>query len=319
MEILRKAPYPLTCSYDGLDPSTTYTVMIGRESREEDPIMTEDFTTDINGELEITLTSYFSKYDEAYTLVVTDSGDDIVVEDTLSIFRPYVDPASLPTVNSTLAENTERELLARTIIDSLTGGFYFERKWFEVAGEGNDYMPLWNRTYKILKAYENSVLNYDSSQDPAALGEFNYLITHDKSSIIKDPVTDYNGINRLESAPQKPPLVALSDSISPYETDDSGVSFTFKPGSSFPKGVDYLFDLETGYKVVPQDIKDATLLLIDDIACGRLDYYKRYVTSYSTDQFRIQMDPSVLDGTGNILVDKILDKYITNVKKPRVL
>jgi hypothetical protein len=26
-----------------------------------------------------------------------------------------------------------------------------------------------------------------------------------------------------------------------------------------------------------------------------------------------------LDGTGNILVDKILDKYITNVKKPGIL
>jgi hypothetical protein len=84
-------------------------------------------------------------------------------------------------------------------------------------------------------------------------------------------------------------------------------------------GVDYLFEVEMGYRVVPQDIKDATLMLIDDIACGRLDYYKRYVTSYSTDQFRIQMDKSVLDGTGNILVDKILDKYVVSVKKPRML
>jgi hypothetical protein len=31
------------------------------------------------------------------------------------------------------------------------------------------------------------------------------------------------------------------------------------------------------------------------------------------------MDPLVLSGTGNILVDKILDKYVTNVKKPGML
>jgi hypothetical protein len=70
---------------------------------------------------------------------------------------------------------------------------------------------------------------------------------------------------------------------------------------------------------VPSDIKEATLMLIDDLKCGKLDYYKRYITSYSTDQFRIQMDKSVIDGTGNILVDKILNKYVNNVKKMRML
>jgi regulator of sigma D len=319
MNILRKTPYPLSASYEGLEPSTDYLVTIESSSRFEDAVFSETVTTNGTGDLVIVLPEVFGKYDESYALTVTDELGDIVVEDNLNILRPYVDPASLSTATHTEAENTKFEALARAIIDSVSGGFYFEKDWIEVTGEGNDYMPLWDRAYKVLKAYENSVLDYDSTQDPPALGEYNYLITQDKSSIIKDPTTPYNGINRLESAPQKPPLVALSDSISPFETDDSGVSFTFKPGSSFPKGVDYLFEVEMGYKVVPQDIKDATLMLIDDIACGRLDYYKRYVTSYSTDQFRIQMDKSVLDGTGNILVDKILDKYVVSVKKPRML
>ena len=77
----------------------------------------------------------------------------------------------------------------------------------------------------------------------------------------------------------------------------------------FPKGWDYRITFEVGYHKVPQDIKRATELLIHDIDCGKLDYYKRYIGSYNTDQFRIQFDKAVFEGTGNLIVDKILDKY----------
>jgi len=65
-----------------------------------------------------------------------------------------------------------------------------------------------------------------------------------------------------------------------------------------------------GYKKLPSEIVRATELLIEDIACGRLDYYKRYIVDYNTDQFKIKFDPGVFEGTGNILVDKILSKYL---------
>lgn len=60
-------------------------------------------------------------------------------------------------------------------------------------------------------------------------------------------------------------------------------------------------------------------MLIDDIKCGKLDYYKRYISAYNTDQFRIQFDKNMMSGTGNLLVDKILEKYITSITKPGVL
>jgi hypothetical protein len=80
-----------------------------------------------------------------------------------------------------------------------------------------------------------------------------------------------------------------------------------------------LFSLETGYKVVPYDIQDAATMLIDDIKCGKMEYHKRYILDYSTDQYKIKIDKSALSGTGNILVDKILEKYITNFGTPGVL
>ena len=102
-------------------------------------------------------------------------------------------------------------------------------------------------------------------------------------------------------------------------TEDSGNVQTVSGGVAFSEGTDYIFLLETGYKVVPNDIQDATKMLINDIKCGRLDYYKRYVKAYSTEQFKIEYDKRLLDGTGNILVDKILNKYVNNIVKPGIL
>jgi hypothetical protein len=210
--------------------------------------------------------------------------------------------------------------LAREIIDSITGGFYYDRTYLEVVGQGTDYIPLWKRTHKILKAYENAELTYDLSNtvDGPALQSYNYLITKDKTAITKDPLEATDSLNRAERRYPKIP-VAPSDSISIFDTEDSGNVQTIVPAAAFPEGTDYIFLLETGYKVVPLDITSATKMLIEDIKCGKLDYYKRYVQKYSTDQFKIEYDKRIIEGTGNLLVDKILNKYVETIIRPGVL
>jgi hypothetical protein len=225
----------------------------------------------------------------------------------------------LGTTASEIAEYTSLEGIARTIIDSIVpGGFYYERSWYETIGNNTDFMPVWDRTYKILKAYENNSLVWDSSQDPSAIGQWNYLLTKDKTSIIKDWVQQEDSYIRQAGNPKGVPL-AYSDSIYLYDTEDSPNTLSVAPGVTFPMGWNYLFSLETGYKVVPYEIKDATLMLIEDLKCGKLDYHKRYVSKYSTDQFRIEFEKESFAGTGNIVVDKILEKYITNFGTPGVL
>jgi hypothetical protein len=323
MEILRKPPYPLSISYSVNDADADYKIFIKDKSRDI-VLLEEAATSNEDSKIEYILPEYFSKYDESYELSIYEYTNeelgDIVVEDNLEVLRPYVDVSTLGTTATEISQYDEYEKLARTIIDSITGGFYYYTDYVETVGQGTDYIPLWNRTYKILKAYENSVLVYDSSNttDGPALASWNYVILKDKSAITKDPVSSIDGFNRSE---QQTPniMVAPSDSYALFDTEDSGNIYTISPGVAFPKGYDYIFLLEQGYKVVPNDIKDATLMLIDDIKCGKLDYYKRYITSYSTDQFRIQIDKSILDGTGNILVDKILDKYKSTITKPGVL
>ena len=323
MQILRKPPYPLSATYDVPEASTDYIVIIKDQSKDE-IVDEQTIESGSNSKLIYEITDNLSKYDDSYSLeIYEDSGGDlgeIVVEDTLEIVRPYIDPASLGTTATEIYEYTDYEKLARALIDSVTGGFYFNTKDLEVVGQGTDYIPLWNRTYKILEVYENNVLVYDSSDtvNGPALYDWNYIIIKDKSAITKEPASGAQEFNRSEQQ-QLNIRVAPSDSYALFDTEDSGNIYTISSGVVFPKGYDYGFKVEQGYKVVPNDIKDAALMLINDIKCGKLDYYKRYIVNYSTDQYRMQIDKSAFDGTGNILVDKILDKYKINITQPGVL
>jgi len=328
MNILRLPPYPLSVTYTVPSASTDYVILIKDSDR--DIVRVEEVVeSNTSSIVTLELPEYFSKYDESYHLeiyeavYVTGQTDpnlgDIVVEDNLNIERPYIDPSSLGTTASEIKEYEGYESLARAIIDSVTGGFYYETSYIETVGQGTDYMPLWEKAYKVLKVYENAELVYDvDNEDGPALGDWNYLITKDKTAITKDPVAAVDAMNRSERKPARMALAA-SDSIFMFDTEDSGNTLTVQPGVVFGQGVDYIFLLETGYRVVPIDIQDATSMLINDIKCGKLDYYKRYVSSYSTDQYRLQFDKGLFEGTGNLLVDKILDKYITNIGKPGVL
>jgi len=330
--ILRIPPYPLSVTYSVPDESADYILVI-----EDVPEQTElevfisgesGLTSSSEGKITYELSGDFVKYDKSYAVTVYEDIDgergDIVVEDNLQIERPYVNPteiaASYNEVSATeIAKYTEYESLARAIIDTMVDGFYYKRNYLEVVGQETDYIPLWDRTHKILKAYENAELVYDvTDADGPALGDFNYLITKDKTAITKDPVQVTDSLNRSERRPSRIPL-AVSDSYALFDTEDSGNTQTITPGVGFQQGTDYIFLVETGYKVVPIDIQDATKMLINDIKCGKLDYYKRYVKNYSTDQFKIEYDKRMIEGTGNIIVDKILSKYVNNIVRPGVL
>jgi hypothetical protein len=323
MEVLRQAPYPLNISYEVPDANTSYFLVIEESDVFSNLVVNEEVVSDAESKITYELPAHLSLYDKTYALSIyeniADERGELVVEDNLQISRPYVDPYSLGHKNNTeLLENIRNEALSRAIIDSITGGFYFTTNWMEVTGQGTDYLPLWEKTYKILKVYENAKLVYDNEQDPPALYDWNYLITRDKSAITKDPIYAIGSANRVESKPLKFPF-AQSDSITPFDTDDSANAFTYQPGALFGQFTDYLIKVEVGYKVIPYNIKDAMAMLMDDLKCGRMDYHKRYITSYATDQFKIQIDRSSLSGSGNIVVDKILSQYTQQMKTPRVV
>jgi hypothetical protein len=295
MELLRLSPYA--------DVEVVYTIPASYTSNEEftatitdmaDLSVTTQTVTDNAGYVwTITLPG---RYDSDYQVVVTDASGDTLSEETYELRRPYVDPNTLGVTASEIETARLQEELARAVIDSvIPQGFYYKKINYEVTGLGADYIPLWVDAKKILSVYENNALVTDRE----------YEITKDKTAI----TYAYTGtINRMESAPNVLPAGA-SDLL----------DTTFFFSGVFPKTFDYRLVLEAGYTTVPSDIVRATKMLIDDISCGKLEYYKKYISSYSTDQYKLQFDKRVFEGTGNILVDKILSKYAKSITRLGVL
>lgn len=322
MQILRLPPYPLYATYAVPDADTEYIFTIENTPRTIEMEVT--LTSNSESKLVVELGGEFVKYDHDYSVIIYESVDgeygEVVVEDVLNIVRPYVDPNTLGTTPTEIAEYTQYEQLARVLIDSVIGpkGFMFEKGVMEVVGDGTDYLPLWDRGYKILQVYENGDLTYDASQNPPHLGEFTYGITQDKSAIYKEYVPGTTNFNRAEKRPRKIPRGA-SDSFRGNVPIDSSNQILYDQPVLFPEGTDYVVIMEAGWKVIPYDIQDATKRLIDDIKCGKLDYAKRYITDYRTDQFSVTIDTSAFQGTGNNFVDRILQRYVVSIYKPRTI
>jgi hypothetical protein len=298
MEILRVSPYAevpanfvIPAGIVDADITVTITDMADLS------ISTSTFTESSSGEtLEISLPG---KYDSSYRVEIIkdlDTSDEQILQDeTYEIVRPYVDPSTKATTASDIAAYAINEEIARAVIDSVVpDGFYYKKKVLKFEGSGSDYLPIWDDVKKVLAVYENNMLVEDRQ----------YEVSPDKTAIIEKST---DNINRAESAPLVLPAAA-SDSLDPQ--------FIYR---GFGKTWDYRIVVEHGYTAVPSDIVRATEMLIHDIECGKLDYYKRFISSYNTDQYRIQFDKGLFEGTGNIIIDKILSKYVKSITKIGVL
>ena len=264
MEILRVPPYAnipviYTIPTGVVDKDVTVTVTdladLSISTLEFDELSTGDTVT-------INLPG---RYDSEYRVEVIIDGD-IVSDTTYEIVRPYVNPTTKGDTASDISAYADNEELARAIIDSIVGeGFYYKKKVLNFTGTGSDYLPIWDDVKKVLTVYENNKLVTDRT----------YEVTSDKTAIVEKST---DNINRAESAPLVLPS-ASSDSLDPQ--------FIYR---GFGKTWDYRITVEYGHTSVPSDIVKATEMLVHDIECGKLDYYKRFISSYNTDQYIIQFD-----------------------------
>jgi hypothetical protein len=238
-----------------------------------------------------------TRYDASYEVTV--DGEEYVFE----VVRPYVDATGMADTATEIAAYRKNEEIARAIIDSIIDqGFYYRKKALQGVGMGSDYLPLWDEAKKLLKLYENNVLIYDSENPD--LYDPKYRISQDKTAITIDISTEIN------LSEQKPNVIPQA------ESDLLDITYGYH---GFPQGFDYTAILEVGYHEVPSDIVRATELLVDDISCGRMEYFMRHVTEYNTDQFKMKFASESFEGTGNILVDKILSKYYRSIRSIGVL
>jgi hypothetical protein len=298
MEILRVSPYA-DISVNFVVPAgiTSSTITVTITDMADLSVSKSTFLNKVAGNvLNISLPG---KYDSSYRVEIVKNlgvvGEVILKDETYEVVRPYVDPSTKAETASDISAYSINEEIARAVIDSVVPeGFYYKKKVLHFTGTGADYLPIWDDVKKVLTVYENNKLVEDRQ----------YEVSSDKTSIIEK---SSDNINRAESSPLVLPA-ASSDSLDPQ--------FIYR---GFGRTWDYLVTVEHGYTAVPSDIVRATEMLVHDIECGKLDYYKRFISSYNTDQFRIQFDKGLFEGTGNIIVDKILSKYAKSITKLGVL
>lgn len=305
---MRVPPYPLVTTWNLPDANYGYIVYV--EDLVDHSIEEQTITSDANGIVLYELPLTKVEFDREFLIRFYDAEHQhIIYEDNLSIIRPYVNPADLGSTPSEIKEYAMYEVIARSIIDTfINDGFYNHKSILQAQGNGTDYMPVWRMANRVLKVYENNVLIYDKDAIDPATNMYDFSITLDNSAIQKVSNQEYNRISQT-----------LPDQTLPISRGDVQYTFERKTGGAFQLGADYLFVLDEGFRAIPPDVSTATTMLINDLKCGNLDYAKRYINSYDTDQFTIKFDANVFTGTGNMIVDRMLDKYTRGTLKVGVI
>lgn len=286
MEVLRINGSVPTVSFSDLVPSGVYTIEYS------DLLTDETFSASASangsGDITFTLDNKYVSYDGNLEARVLDTYDEEVIVTNIDVLRPYCDIYSLATeLGKTVAQVKEMERIARYIVDSETfGGFKFVRKEKEVVGMGSDYLVIDEKIYKLYKLYENLELVYDVN---AQNNDQEFEISKDKTSIVLTQ-TETNRVNYNRVWRDR------------YLDVD------------FADGFEYLVDADFGWKVIPQDIQEATRLLVGDISSDNMRYVNKYIESFDNDDFKIKFAKNFNASTGNLVVDRILQKYKNNIR-----
>ena len=183
-------------------------------------------------------------------------------------------------------EIVSAEKLARTIIDGYTmqtfGTYYGSQ---EIRAIGSDACQLTEKMLILDKVWENDVLVIDNTSDPVynTFGFILEITPTGKAIRIVNQGWDVRYDNQVD------PAVLTSG--------------RFRDNSR------YKFMGQIGYKYVPEDIKIASMLLVNDIISNDYNWRNKYLKKVDLSEISFEMAPGAFNGTGNIAVDNILDLY----------
>lgn len=178
------------------------------------------------------------------------------------------------------------EKIARTIIIGYTNqDFGLRYGTQEEFGRGGDVIELLEIMQNIDKVWENDLLVVDNTVDPAYnnMG-FKLELTQTKKAVrIVNPGWDVRYDNQVD------PTVLYY--------------------GRFRNNSRYKFEGKIGYKFVPEDIKLASMLLVNDILTNDYNWRNKYLKKVDLSEISFEMAGGAFNGTGNVVVDNILDLY----------
>ena len=178
------------------------------------------------------------------------------------------------------------EKVARTIVDGYTGQkFWCYYGSQEMFGKGSDALQFTERMLTIDKVWENDILVIDNTVTPH-VNTFGFPLEITQTGFavrIYDQGWDVRYDNNVDPA------------VLYY--------------GRFQDNARYKFQGQIGYKYVPDDIKIATMLLINDILANDFNWRNKYLQKVDLSEISFEMAKGAFNGTGNVTVDNILDQY----------
>jgi len=227
----------------------------------------------------------------------TQNGVSVKTTDYYSIETPY---ASIPetmdflgysgTVGAAnyLDPNTiiKTEKMARTIIEGYTGIKFYKYYGFqEIYGIGANTIQLTEKMLSLDQIWENQILVFDGTTSPV-YNTFGY-----------NTEISPTGYQLRIWYPAWPD--GWNNEMDP----------TIYESGRFRDTYLYRFVGEIGYNYVPEDIKLASMLLQQDIMSNDYNWRNKYLSQVNLSEISFKMANGAFNGTGNVMVDNILDQY----------
>jgi hypothetical protein len=298
-EYLRSDGDTLTISYTA-DETTTDIIFNVYDLDLKDYIQADEAVSVADNVFNIILSQEVCKYDRNLKIELQVIHTNQYVEDELyiNLVRPYATVEEIAeelgfTITNnpdsdkeyTRAQIEKLERKARLFIDSkINDTFNFEYKTIGTYGMNTDLLHLGNRIESFDQIIFDDYIVYDSTADPE-IDELGRTISLSGSKYGLKVVAE--GVNIAEWVDVNPL------SFPGYWNKDSA----------------YLVRGEFGWRYVPEPIKEATIELVNDMTCSDFIYRTRGIKSLKTDAYDIQFADSIINGSGNVLVDALIAPY----------
>jgi hypothetical protein len=178
------------------------------------------------------------------------------------------------------------ERAARMMISNELGFTMGKRTGSTTAyGSGADVLVLSEKILSISELYENDELMVDVSENYNIFG-FNVEITETGYGIRIVPPNPGDDIDERES-----------------------IDFIGYEKGRFRDGYRYKINGVLGWNYIPAEIKQCVFLLVNDLLCNDSIWRSRYVKKINSGQMSVELSSLTFNGTGNAIVDAILQKF----------
>ena len=273
--------------YDATD--TTNTLITTGSAVNEQPLGVYDFEigpsiTSMNRTLKVVWAYSINSASTTQTTFVNVVTPYATVSDIIDYYGIGPKPSDPNFFPQTKLKNLEK--IARTVINGYTGQQFGARLGSqELFSYGSDAVFLTEPMLTINQVYEDDNLVIDYTASPV-FNQFGFDVE----------ITDTGKVVRIVNVDWD---VRYDNQVDP----------TILYYGKFRDGSRYRFSGVIGWQFVPQDIKLAALLLVGDYMSNDSAWRVKYLTKVAMSETSFEMAPGAFNGTGNLLVDNILDSY----------